>query len=262
MTQRYFAYVLMVLLFIIAAPVASAETVRTTAADGTVVYGERYDADLPGTAPLIALFHQAGSNGRGEYGPLIDWLNGEGFRAIAWDQRSGGGRFGESNRTAREAKGKKGFCHAYPDIEAAIAHSQEQAAGAPLIVWGSSYSASLVWRAALDHADIVDGVAAFSTATGGALNVCGARRALPDLVRRAENPPFLAVWPESEKGQVSGLKTYLQMLKVPVLIIDGGVHGASTLVDSRTRKNMNIARRDVARWLSQFHGPVIESEDK
>ncbi len=227
-----------------------AETIQTTAADGTTVYGETYYGDLPKTAPLISLFHQAGANGRGEYGPLIDWLNGLGYRAIAWDQRSGGGRFGMENRTEKEASGRKGFCDAYPDIEAGIAYAHEAAAGAPLIIWGSSYSASLVWRAALDHGDKVAGVAAFSTATGGQLNRCGARSVMPDLVKRGENPPFLAVWPDGESDQAKALRSYLTPLRTLVVIVEGGVHGSSALVPQRTRKNITKARRQVATWLA------------
>ena len=243
------------LFFIISGAVstqAAAETITTKAADGVTIYGETYYGDLPETAPLISLFHQAGANGRGEYGPLIDWMNDLGFRAIAWDQRSGGGRFGEKNRTAKEAAGKKGFCDAYPDIEAGIAYAQDAAGAAPLIIWGSSYSASLVWRAALDHGDKVDGVAAFSTATGGQLNRCGAKNALPELVKRDQHPAFLAVWPEREEGQVSGLNVFFEQLAAPVLIIEGGVHGSSTLIDERTGKDMTKARAGVAQWLEAF----------
>ncbi len=228
---------------------AHAETVTIKAADGVTVYGEAYFADLPDSAPLISLFHQAGANGRGEYSEIAEWLNGLGYRAIAWDQRSGGGRFGSENRTAKAAKGPDGFCDAYPDVEAGLAYAHEAAAGAPLVIWGSSYSASLVWRAAADHADKVDAVAAFSTATGGQLDRCGAKVGLPGV-----EDPGLAVWPDREARQARKLDDLLTRAGATTLIVDDGVHGSSSLVDSRTGEDMSKARSRVAAWLAASLG--------
>lgn len=226
---------------------AQAETVTTKAADGTIVYGETYFTTLPETAPLIALFHQARSNGRGEYGPLIPWLNGLGYRVIAFDQRSGGDLYGESNRTAAAAKGPKGYCDAWPDVEAGVVYAHGAAKGAPLVVWGSSYSASLIWRAAATHPAKIDGVVAMSTATGGALDRCGAKAYLPKLQDKA-----VAVWPDREKGQADALRKTLDTKGVNVILIKNGVHGSSALVDARTGKEMAAARAAVAGWLADF----------
>lgn len=232
---------------------ALAETVTTTAVDGTKVYGETYFADLPETAPLISLFHQARSNGRGEYGPLTDWLNGLGFRVIAWDQRSGGPFLGSENRTAAEATGGKEFCDAYPDVEAGVAYAHEAAKGAPLIVWGSSYSASLVFAAAAQHPDEVDAVVAMSTATGGMLDKCGAKKGLPNLAG-----PALAVWPQKEEGQAKALHDLLAAKNVEVQIVADGVHGSSMLVDDRTKRDMSGARAHVAEWLAKITSKAEE----
>lgn len=226
------------------ASTAVAETVTTQAADGATVYGEVYSGGLPETAPMVALFHQAGANGRGEYKEIAEWLNGLGYRAIAWDQRSGGGRFGAENRTAAEANGPDGYCDAYPDIEAGLDYASRAAGEAPLVIWGSSYSASLVWRAAADHAEAVDAVVGFSTATGGRLNRCGARAGLPGV-----QDPGLAVWPARERRRARGLADALEAAGAETLIIEGGVHGSSSLVDGRTGRNMAEARAKVAEWL-------------
>jgi pimeloyl-ACP methyl ester carboxylesterase len=231
----------------LASSTAFAETVTTTAADGTKVYGETYFAGLTDAAPMISLFHQARSNGRGEYGPLTGWLNGLGYRVIAWDQRSGGDLYGAENRTAAEAKGGKQFCDAYPDVEAGVAFAHQAAKGAPLIIWGSSYSASLVWRAAAEHADLLDAVVAMSTATGGALDKCGAKVGLPNLA-----DPGLAVWSQKEAGQAKGLSDLLASKNVKVEIVADGVHGSSMLVDERTKHDMSGARAKVADWLAEI----------
>ncbi len=232
---------------------AQAETITTQAADGVTVYGETYYAELSASAPVISLFHQAGSNGRGEYGPMTGWLNGLGYRVIAWDQRSGDGHFGGGNRTAAEASGPDGYCDAYPDVEAGIAYAYEAAQGAPLVVWGSSYSASLVWRAAAAHPGKIDGVVAMSTATGGELDKCGAKAGLPNLV-----DPGLAVWPKKEEGQAKALSSLLTAKNVEVHIVENGVHGSSTLVDERTGHDMSAARAHVAAWLSKTTSKVEE----
>ncbi|MEQ8934508.1 MAG: alpha/beta hydrolase [Amphiplicatus sp.] len=226
---------------------AYAETITTQAADGVTVYGEAYYADLPTSTPMISLFHQAGSNGRGEYGPLTDWLNGLGYRVIAWDQRSGDGHFGGDNRTAAEASGPDSYCDAYPDVEAGVAYAYEMAQAVPLIIWGSSYSASLVWRAAAEHPHESDGVVAMSTATGGKLDKCGAKAGLPNLA-----DPGLAVWPTKEGGQAKALSKLLTAKNVEVLIVEDGVHGSSTLVDERTGHDMSAARAQVAEWLENL----------
>lgn len=230
----------------VAISAAAAETITTTAADGATVYGETYYADLPATAPMIALFHQAGANGRGEYGPLTEWLNGLGYRLIAFDQRSGGGYFGQTNRTAEGVGEDRRYCDAYPDIEAAIAYAHGAAGGAPLVIWGSSYSASLVFAAAADHPDLVDAVVAFSPATGGELDRCGAKKGLPNL-----KDPALAVWPKTEKSRATRLNKLLKAANAEVIIVKNGVHGSSTLVDARTQHDMSAARAGVAEWLQE-----------
>ena len=237
--------------FALAGP-ASAETATTAASDGTRVYAETYFGALGPEAPLVAMFHQARSNGRGEYAPLAAWLNALGYRAIAFDQRSGGSLYGAENRTAKEAKGAKGFCDAWPDIEAGVAFAHERAAGAPLVVWGSSYSASLVWRAAAEHADKIDALVAASTATGGALDRCGAKAHLPRLA--AAPVPALALWPRSESGQAAKLEALLEAAGAQTLIVENGVHGSSTLVDDRSGGDKSAAREAVAAWLDGHLG--------
>jgi dienelactone hydrolase len=49
-----------------------------------------------------------------------------------------------------------------PDLEAALAWAKANAHGAPVVVWGSSYSAALVFLLAARHPGEVNGVVAFS----------------------------------------------------------------------------------------------------
>ena len=226
---------------------ALAQTVTTNTSDGVTVYGDMHLENLADTTPLIHLFHQAGSNGRGEYAPLIGWLNENGFRVIAWDQRSGGDRFGASNRTAANiGKQADGFCDAYPDIEAALGFGESVAGEAPVFIWGSSYSAALVFQAAAKNPDRVRGVLAFSPASGGPLAKCRARNYLADVKAGA-----FALRPASEMGRESSVKQreVFEAAGVQFTVIENGVHGSSMLVDERTGHDMSAARDEVIAWL-------------
>ncbi|WP_412068210.1 alpha/beta hydrolase [Rubrivirga sp. IMCC43871] len=173
---------------------APTSTVTVTTSDGVTVFGEVYDGGLPRSAPLVLLFHQAGSSGRGEYGPLIGWLNGLGLRAVAWDQRSGGDTHGVGNRTveALPAGTPAAFCDAAPDLEAAFDWATEDGAER-VVVWGSSYSAALAVRLAADRP--VAGVVAASPASGGPMADCRARDRIGDV-----EAPVLVLRPASEMG--------------------------------------------------------------
>lgn len=238
-----------IILFVLSAQgQAHSQTIKTSTSDGVTVYGDTHLADLPDTAPLIHLFHQGGSNGRGEYGPLIGWLNDNGFRIIAWDQRSGGETYGESNRTKASLGDKPGgFCDAYPDIEAALVFGKTIAADAPVIIWGSSYSGALVFQAAAKNPDDVKGVIAFSPAAGGPLVDCRARAYLDEVKAAA-----FVLKPASEMARESSVeqRDIFKAAGVKFSVIENGIHGSSMLVDERTGHDMSEARDEVLHWLT------------
>lgn len=116
------------------------------------------------TKPFIILFHQAGWS-RGEYLKIAPKLNGMGFNCMAVDQRSGNMVNEIENETYKRAvKENKttDYLSAYTDMKAAMKFAKENYAKGKLIVWGSSYSASLVIKLAGDHSDLIDAVVAFS----------------------------------------------------------------------------------------------------
>jgi pimeloyl-ACP methyl ester carboxylesterase len=230
--------------------VAPKTSISTQTADNITINGEQWFGNLGPNTPLILLFHQAGSNGRGEYGPLQGWLNGAGYRAIAWDQRSGGGRFGSQNRTKAElpAKTPKGYCDAYADLEAALAYVKQENLADEVIIWGSSYSAALVFHLAADHPDQVSAVVSASTATGKALSECRAKKWVAEI-----KDPVLALRPGSEMAR-QGAKEQRQLFEhygVDYIVADEGVHGSSMLVDTRTKHDMSLERAQVLGWLDE-----------
>lgn len=223
-------------------------TVSTVTSDGIQIYGERYFGDLGANAPLILLFHQGGSNGRGEYAGLADWLNAEGYRAIAWDQRRGGETYGSENRTLAglEADAAYGYCDAAPDLQAAISYTVQQGIADKMVIWGSSYSGALVFQAAAANPDTVAGVIAFSPASGGPLADCRAQLSVDDVAA-----PKFVLRPASEMANPStqAQRDALMAAGVDFLVVENGVHGSSMLVDDRTEQDMSAAREAVRSWL-------------
>lgn len=131
-----------------------------TTDDEVAVYGDHYHAKGTSSATIL-VFHQAESN-RAEYALIIPRLVNAGFDVIAIDQRSGGDRFGQENHTVNRLEGSTDFLNALPDLEAALSYARFVQPTNPVILWGSSYSASLVFLLAAQHSDAVAAILAFS----------------------------------------------------------------------------------------------------
>lgn len=222
--------------------------VVATASDGIAVHGEKYFAGLGSTAPLVLLFHQGGSNGRGEYAEIAGYLNEAGMRAIAWDQRSGGDTYGAANRTVMglPPSAADGFCSAYPDLEAALDYVVAEGLAEDVVVWGSSYSGALVFRLASENADRVSGVIAMSPASGGPMVDCLAR----DWLEGVEAPMYV-LRPAAEMARASSIeqREIFAASGADFQVVANGVHGSSMLLDSRTGHDMAAVRSDVIQWL-------------
>ena len=116
------------------------------------------------TSPFIILFHQAGWS-RGEYKEIAPILNNMGFNCLAIDQRSGGEINEIKNQTflnAEKEKKSTNYIDAYQDMEAALSFVKTNYAKGKIIVWGSSYSASLVIKLVSENIEIIDGILAFA----------------------------------------------------------------------------------------------------
>jgi dienelactone hydrolase len=202
------------------------QPVELKAPDGVTVYGTYY----PATAPraLILLFHQAGSSS-GEYADIAPRLQREGFAALAIDQRVGGNLYG-ANRTMQRYEGarydgKADFLDALPDFEAALAWGK--AKNMPIVLWGSSYSASLVFLLAnaADARDSVKAVIAFSPGEyfndKKMIEAAAAKVTVPVFVTSAN-----AMEEQAEaKAIISATRATDRQQYVPRT----GIHGSSTL---------------------------------
>lgn len=197
------------------------QAVSFKAPDGVTVYGTYYPALAP--KALILLFHQAGSSS-GEYASIAPRLQREGFSALAIDQRVGGNLYG-ANRTMAGYAGKTDYLGALPDMEAALKWAS--AKNLPVVLWGSSYSASLVFMIAnaADAKQSVRAVLAFSPgeyfndkkmveAAAGKVTVPVFVTSANTLEEEAEAKAILTAVPSTDRQQ---------------FIPPTGIHGSSTL---------------------------------
>jgi alpha-beta hydrolase superfamily lysophospholipase len=224
------------------------EEVMFQTADGVNVYGDLYATDDRG-APIVLLFHQAGSNARAEYGSIVPRLIERGYSVLAVDQRSGGTRLGGVNRTASAlGGGSPSYCDAYPDLEAALAFVIANGFDGPHIVWGSSYSGALVIRLAAEHPEQVDAVLAFSPASGDPMGVCKPGPFLESL-----ETPTLALRPasEMENPRVQAQLEQFQELGHATYVAENGVHGSSMLNPERVEGSVEETWTAVEGFLGQ-----------
>ncbi|MEM7040091.1 MAG: alpha/beta fold hydrolase, partial [Bacteroidota bacterium] len=200
-------------------------TVTFPSADSLPITANVYQASE--TAPIIVLCHQARFN-KSEYNGIAERLNDMGFTCIAIDQRSGGPIASHQNETwlAAKAAGKgTDFLDAEQDIRAAVDHISAQHDGAEVILWGSSYSSTLVLYVAADHPK-VRAVMSFSPGNYFAED----KGDLPEILKDFEKPMFITCGKreaEQAKG-VYGDKTLNenQELFVPE---GAGHHGSRAL---------------------------------
>jgi alpha-beta hydrolase superfamily lysophospholipase len=196
------------------------EAVGLRTADGVVVHATRYAAERP--RAVVLLFHQANSSA-GEYATIAPRLAAVGLEALAVDQRSGGDLYGP-NRTVARIGTSAAFIAAEPDLEAAFAWGRGRKL--PVILWGSSYSAALVFRLAARHPGEVTAVIAFSPGEyledSGAVSRAAAEVRAPIFVAAASDPAEQA----AARAILAAAPAAVEVAYLPA---SGGIHGASTL---------------------------------
>jgi len=225
----------------------NAEEIQFLTSDGVNVFGYLYRGDADADAPLILLFHQSGGDARGEYEQLIGPLLDAGYQALAIDQRIGGTRFGGVNQTlAGVGDTEYSYCDAYPDLEGALLYARKQGLTGKIVVWGSSYSAALVFQLAAREAGQIDAILAFSPGSGGPLADCAPRLYSGNLTL-----PVLALRPLSEM-EVPTVPPQLDRFRDDghqVYVADPGVHGSSMLNAERVGASTDESWRVVLDFL-------------
>ena len=242
-------HIFVVLLCLLLARTAAAgpQEVSFEAADGVQVFADLYASEAGKAAATILLFHQAGSDARGEYAHIAVRLMENGYNVLAIDQRSGGDRFGGVNRTMAGLERQDfGYCEAYPDLEAALSFMLGDGYDGPLAVWGSSYSAALVFQLAARNSADVDAVLGFSPASGPPLKDCALAPYLDQL-----DKPILALRPQNE-FEVESVQLQMQEFEnrgVQTYVSDPGVHGSSMLNADRVGESTEATWEVVLKFL-------------
>lgn len=227
------------------------QSVQFKAGDGTEIFGAYYAAPNS-SRPMILLFHQAGSN-RFEYTPIAPKLVAAGFSCLAIDQRWGGEMWGHTNETVKKlghtetAAGN--VANLESDLEAALAWARTRNPHHKFILWGSSYSASLVFVVAAQHPAEVAGVLAFSPGEYF--------EAHPTMIEDAAMKVRVPVFVTSENDA--------DQLRQATKIFDAvssrdkvhykaqfAVHGSSTLRTDRNAKGAAANWVAVMKFLKQF----------
>ena len=169
--------------------------------------------------------------------------------ALAIDQRSGGERFGSVNRTVAALEGKEFvYCDAYADLEAALAFARTSGFTGPIVAWGSSYSAALVFKLSVEHHDELAAALAFSPASGTPLADCQPQAYVANL-----RLPMLALRPQSEY-EIDSVKVQMADFaanEIETYVADPGVHGSSMLNADRVGASTDATWDVVFEFLRQ-----------
>ena len=172
---------------------------------------------------------------------------------LAIDQRSGGDRFGGTNRTVETLDGMTyEYCEVYPDLEAALDYAQREGFEGPTAVWGSSYSAALVMQLGARQGERIDAVLAFSPASGAPLADCDIQQFIDDL-----STPTLALRPQRE-FEIDSVKEQMGLFEssgISTYVADPGVHGSSMLVEERVQASTEATWAVVLAFLKESVGP-------
>lgn len=220
------------------APAQSPETgaveVRYPVRDSLTVTADVYRGTAGADGPTILLFHQGGGSARGEYRNITPRLLREGYNVVAVDHRGGGDRFGAPNRANVPDSVTFSYCDVLPEIDATVNLARAQGLGGPMVLWGSSYSATLALQVGARRSADVRAVVAFSPASGPPMRGCEAQPYMGWLARAGV--AALVLRPRAELGDTGRVARLEAMRRegAVVHIAEKGVHGSSMLDAERT----------------------------
>lgn len=201
------------------------KTVHFNASDGIKITADLYMTSNT-NAPFIILYHQAGYS-RGEYRNIAPKLNELGFNCMAIDQRSGkevNGVINETHLEALKLNKPTEYVDAIPDVEAAYQYVKLGIKPNKIIIWGSSYSAALVFFLGSAHYNGVDGILAFSP--GEYFKING--KEIKSYASKVECPIFITS-AKNEEEQWKGIYNAVKKEKKSFLPQTKGKHGSKAL---------------------------------
>jgi len=224
-------FLIFLTLLFIPANAFSFETILFPSEDGLTITADLYSPH-PDDSPFIILFHRAGWS-RGEYREIAPRLNRLGFNALAVDLRSGKTVRGIRNITAEKAiaQGKRAtYVDAFQDMKAALFHTDRNLANSRLLIWGSSYSASLSIVLAARYPERIAGVIAF--APGEYFSRLGKPADFIAQSAKSVRCPVFITSSAAEKNRWWNIYNAMTLKKSYFLPEAGGVHGSEALWQS------------------------------
>jgi dienelactone hydrolase len=224
-------YLLTILLNLFFMDAFTQKTITFNAQDHLTVTADFYEAGI--NMPFMVLFHQANYS-RGEFKETAPKLNKMGYNCLAVDLRSGNEVNYIKNNTAALAREKKmpvDYLSALADMKAAIDYAYQKK-NKPIVIFGSSYSASLCLVLAKNNPKI-KAVIAFSPG-----EYFDTRFNVRDSIAGLNIPIFVAV-SEIENAYMKELfsKVNHKYLTVFQPKNDAGVHGSKALWDNNPSHN-------------------------
>jgi len=202
------------------------KTITFKTEDNITVTGDLYESSEK-NATVILLFHQAGYS-RGEYREIAPKLQKMGYTCLAIDQRSGGGVNGVKNQTHLEAKNAglpTKYVNALPDLEATLNYAKTHFENRKIIVWGSSYSSSLVFILASKYPKNISAILSFSPGEYFTYN----NKKVTDYAKKVECPVFVTSAKNEGKSWEAIFAAVPNAKKKSFLPSTKGYHGSKAL---------------------------------
>jgi len=207
--------------------------------DSIQIFGKLYAASK--SEDIILLFHQGGSNMRGEYRTIIPKLLEHDLNILAIDQRVGGQIYGSYNRTIANIPSNSfdnnyGYCDAYNNLEGALDYLILNGYTGDKILWGSSYSATLSIKLASERPNDLLGALAFSPASGRVMEGCNPE----DYLEKVSIPLIILKPPnEMESDRSKAQFALAEQYGHDTYAAESGIHGSSMLVESRVGSDVS-----------------------
>lgn len=231
--------------------VQAQQAVQFKASDGVEIFGTYYAAPNS-SRPVILLFHQAGSN-HFEYAPIAPKLVADGFSCVAIDQRWGGEMWDHTNETVKKLGHTETAADQVTDLEAdldaALAWARTHNPHRKFILWGSSYSASLVFVVAAQHPGEVAGVLSFSPGE----YFDSHPTMIEDAAIKVHVPVFITSENDTDQlRQATKIFDAVSSRNKVHYKAQFAVHGSSTLRTDRNAKGAAANWAAVMKFLKQF----------
>lgn len=180
--------------------------------------------------PYIILFHQANFS-RGAYRTIAPKLNDLSYNCIAVDLRSGHkarGVINETSKRAIAANKKIKFPDAVQDAEAAVLYVRDSLKAENIIVWGSSYSASISVFLGSKYSMDIEGVLCFSPGEYFEID----DQPISSFAPNIKCPVFISSG-KNERKKWDGIYENVSAQKSFFLPEEGGAHGSKALWEDK-----------------------------